>query len=186
MASPFWGGFLLNANYNKIKYFVYLNYMSESLSNKVTFFPKGKPTSVVFFWLVPTILFVLMLIKFGDALKNIVAGIFLVGLLTPEILLYKKNISITVSTDDCVLECCYYNCWGQKRSVFIDLNATTISYKYWLLNLNYRLIGKIKLGWRIKLSNVGMFSNKVVIKQDEEIGYTKTQLDEIATLINQC
>jgi len=160
--------------------------MAEPSLNKFIFFPKGKPTSVIFFWLIPAILFVLMLIKYGFALENIIAGMFLIGIFVPEILLYKKNINLTISTDDYVLEYCYNNCWGQKCSIFIDLSSARISYKYRLLNLNYRLFGRIKLGWRIWLSNGGMFNNRIIIKQDEEIGYTKTQLDEIATLINQC
>jgi hypothetical protein len=150
-----------------------------------TFLPNGKPLNIIYFWLVPSVLATLALIKEGISIINFIVVIFVFGILSLDILLYEKPISITISTIDKILQYRYRNCWNQNRLVTVDLNTATANFKHRLLNLNYRLFGKIKFGRRILLYNHNYFSNKVVIKQDDELGYSEIQLDQMFNLIKQ-
>jgi hypothetical protein len=153
--------------------------MSEPLTTHKVFIPNGKPINVIFFWLLPVVLITLFLLKDGFSLSNFIASVLIFSLLSLEILFYKKIISVIIIKEENTLQYRYYNCWGQKRLVTINLNNAHISYKHTLVNLNYRLFAKLKFRWRILLYEGSYFSNKVIIKEDNEIEYNKQQLDEI-------
>lgn len=151
-----------------------------------TFLPNGKPLSIIYFWLIPFGLAALILIIEGVSIVNIITVILVIGIYSLDILPYKKPVSITISTIDKILQYRYRNCWNQNRLLTVDLNTASISLKHRLVNLNYRLFGKIKFRWRLLLYKDNYFHNRVVIKQDDEVGYSKEQIDHMFNLINQC
>jgi hypothetical protein len=159
--------------------------MSIPMSDSQTFLPNGKPISVLYHWLIPSLIVVLIFVKFGLDFNNIIAAIILFWIYSLDILLYKKAISITISTKENLLLYNYRNCWGQIRLVEVDLSNVTVSFKYRLVNLNYRIFSKLRFRWRILLYNGSYFHNRAVIKEDDELGYTKDQLDQMITLIKQ-
>jgi len=160
--------------------------MSEPLPNSIVFLPNGKPLNVIFFWLIPITLFIVCLWQNGVSIPNATLAILLCGMFSLDTFFYKKTISIVISVEENILDYRYYNCWGQQRLVAMDLTKATVSYKYRLVNLNYRLFAKLKLRWRILLYKDSYLFNRIIIKQDDEIGYNKNQLDQIFLLISQC
>src|SRR6185312_10874722 len=109
-------------------------------------------------------------------------GFFFIDIILP----YKKPSKIIISQGQNTLVFDYINCFGQIQSRTIDVKTATVSFKYRLVNLNYRLLGKYKLSKRLLLYEGSYFKNRIVIKQDDEIGYTKETLEQMLNLINDC
>jgi len=151
------------------------------MSERQIFKPNGKPTSVLFFWLIPILLSCVILIKYGFDLYNIIGMIFIFMLFSLEILFYKNTISITVDNNLLIVD--YTNCWRQKKQNVINLKVSSISFKYRLLNLTYRIFGKLKFGWRILIYEGNYFHNRIIIKEDDKIGFNKSQLEQIYKLV---
>jgi hypothetical protein len=152
-----------------------------------TFPPTGKTISIIYFWLLPCAIDALFLIKEGISIENIIAAMLVFGFFAIDVILpYKKPFNVIVSPAENTLVFDYVNCFGQIRSRTIDLKTATVSFKYRLINLNYRLPGKFKFSWRLLLYKGSYFKNRIVIRQDDEIGYSKDILQQMFNLINEC
>jgi|GEM_PF-3899265 len=152
-----------------------------------TFLPTGKTVSVIYFWLLCGSADVLFLIKEGPSVENIILAVLIFGFFFIDIILpYKKPSKIIISPGQNTLVFDYINCFGQIQSRTIDVKTATVSFKYRLVNLNYRLLGKYKVSKRLLLYEGSYFKNRIVIKQDDEIGYTRETLEQMLNLINDC
>ena len=149
-----------------------------------TFLPLGKPGNLIFIWLLPVVLAILCFLKIELTIANVFIVFVLFSLYSFENLLYKRPISVTISVQDKMLIYYYCNCWGNKKTVTVNLSSAAISYKFTLLWLTYRVYGKLSLGFRLALYNDNYFHNRVVIKEDDKSGYSKMQLEQMSELIN--
>jgi len=156
------------------------------MQEQYLFLPKGKPLNAIYFWLIPTAIVGLNFFVTGFSVENILVGTGVFFIFSIEIFQYRKTNSITISIGDKYLLYDYNNCWGQKCVKRIEIASATISFRYSLLNLTYRIYSKLKLGWRIKLYEGNYFRNRISIKQDDELGYNKDQLTEMYALIQEC
>lgn len=156
------------------------------MSDEQTYLPNGKPVGIIFFWFVPFILAALLLIKEGISTENVIAAVFVIGIISLDIFPYQKPVSITISVNEKILQYRYCNCWNQIRLLTVDLSKTTTSFKYRLVTLNYRLLGRLKFRWRLLIYKGNYFHNRIIIKQDDEVGYSKAQLEDMFSLITQC
>jgi hypothetical protein len=149
-----------------------------------TFPTTGKTISVIFFWLLPCVLDALFLIKEGISVENIIAAFLIFGICAVDILPYKKPVKVIISPGENLLVYNYNNCFGQIRSRTINLKKAMVSFKYRLVNLNYR--HKLKFSWRLLIYEGNYFKNRIVIRQDDAIGYSKDTLQQMFNLINEC
>lgn len=88
--------------------------------------------------------------------------------------------SITVSVNDHLLKYCYYNCWGMKREVELDINQALAQYKHTPLS---RLMKRGKL---MLYGNANQHRRRVAILEDSKGGFSREQLDQITHLLEAC
>jgi hypothetical protein len=88
--------------------------------------------------------------------------------------------SISVSVGDHMLKYCYYNCWGMKREVELDVNQALAEYRHTPLT---RLMKRCKL---MLHANASHQRRHLTISEDSKGGFSKEQIDQITHLLEEC
>ncbi|RYE25526.1 MAG: hypothetical protein EOP42_21360 [Sphingobacteriaceae bacterium] len=78
-----------------------------------------------------------------------------------------------ISANDKSFEYYYMDCWGEEKSLVIDILTAEGSYKH-------VKISNSKFGWQLKFKNDK--HNKITISQGK---FEKFQLDQMVRMINQ-
>lgn len=92
-------------------------------------------------------------------------------------LLNQKVVSkISIEPATAVLEAEYFNAMGQQKKLIIRIQGAYYEYK-----LNVLRGGS---HWRIMIYN-NYFKNRLELRESKLNGFSKAQLDEIATVINE-
>jgi hypothetical protein len=93
-------------------------------------------------------------------------------------LMSKQPVSVTISRRYRTLHYTYQNCWGNNRTVIVDLSNAGGYYEF-------EQFGRNSWGWHLLLYNGSYFRNRVSIKQKENGGFTKKQLDQMVALVHE-
>lgn len=139
----------------------------------ISFKPAGKPPTLTRIWipaLLVSIFFMFIAYLAGNTLiiTCICEAIFL-----PFYLAFRRNIEITISTDEKTLYYYYMNCWGRKKAIEIDIPTLKGSYKF-------EHISSARWGWVLDILNDK--HHKLTVTQGI---YNKIQLDQIVRIINR-
>jgi hypothetical protein len=90
----------------------------------------------------------------------------------------KDPISVEINLSDRFLYYTYTNGFNRKHTTTVDLTTAGGRYEYENTRNHH--------GWYLLLFNGSYFKNRVMLLQKFHGGFSKQQLDEIATLVRQC
>ena len=151
------------------------------MTHSHVFHPNDKPLNIrLLWWAALTLPIVIPSVKLDFTTQYLVPEAILSVLLVLVFVLPSKvPESITVSIDNHTLTYCYYNCWGRKRTINIDLNQALAKYQP-------NSLGRIIKHGKLLLYRNNSYWRQLAINEDAKGGYSKEQLDEILHCIEEC
>jgi len=148
------------------------------MSTPLIFVPADtRPTAIVNWLIAVTVGAIPLMLRGSNPDFQLFSACLFLAALAVGVFTYKKPIQISISTQDKTLVYDYINCWGQARSLTVDLTHPRGYYAYESFT---RLTG----GWHLVLYSSWNFYKRISIKQNDSLGFNKEQLDQIAALVH--